>query len=84
VSSESETCSRPNGSRGRPSAPKENTPHRLGVGISLGIEPLFQMPRNVFRHLEHGNLLLASKNSFEGIAGIDQRLFSLRPEVCSS
>ena len=36
---------------------------------------LFQMARNVFRHLEHGNLLLASKDSFEGIVSIDQRLF---------
>jgi hypothetical protein len=36
---------------------------------------LFQMARNVFRHLEHGNLPLASKDSFEGIGSIDQRLF---------
>ena len=42
---------------------------------SPGIELLFQMPRNVFRHLEHCNLFLASKNSFEGIVSIDQRLF---------
>ena len=33
------------------------------------------MPRNVFRHLEHGNLFLTSKDSFEGIVSIDQRLF---------
>src|SRR6476660_4477815 len=33
------------------------------------------MPGNVFRHLKHGNLFLASKNSFEGIVSIDQRLF---------
>ena len=40
-----------------------------------GIVLLFQMARNVFRHLEHGNLFLASKDSFEGIVSIDQRLF---------
>ena len=40
-----------------------------------GIEMLFQMARNVFRHLEHGNLLLASKDGFEDIVSIDQRLF---------
>jgi hypothetical protein len=39
------------------------------------MELLFQMPRNVFRHLEHGNLLLASKDGFEDIVSIDQRLF---------
>ena len=33
------------------------------------------MPRNVFGHLKHGHLLFASKNSFEGIVSIDQRLF---------
>jgi hypothetical protein len=44
-------------------------------GCSTGIELLLHMPRNVFRHLEHGNLLLASKNSFEGIVSVDQRFF---------
>jgi hypothetical protein len=47
----------------------------LGGGGSPGIELLLHMPRNVFRHLEHGNLLLASKNSFEGIVSVDQRFF---------
>jgi hypothetical protein len=35
------------------------------------------MPRDVFRHLEHGHLLFASKNSFERIVSVDQR-FVLR------
>ena len=36
------------------------------------------MPRNAFRHLKHGHLLFASKNSFEGIISIDQRLCVLK------
>ena len=32
------------------------------------------MPRNVFRHLEHGHLLLASKDSLEDIVSVNQRL----------
>lgn len=40
-------------------------------------ELLFHMPGDVFRHLEHGHLLFASKNSFERIVSVDQR-FVLR------
>ena len=47
----------------------------LGGGGSPGIALLLHMPRNMFRHLEHGNLLLASKNSLEGIVSVDQRFF---------
>jgi hypothetical protein len=35
------------------------------------------MPRDVFCHLEHGHLLLASKNSFEHIVSVSQH-FVLR------
>jgi hypothetical protein len=31
----------------------------------------FTMSRDVFGHLKHGNLLFASKDSFEGIVSID-------------
>ena len=41
--------------------------------MTPGIELLFHMPRDVFRHLEHGHLLFASKNSFERIVSVDQR-----------
>jgi hypothetical protein len=33
------------------------------------------MSRNVFGHLKHRHLFLASKHSFKGIVSIDQRLF---------
>jgi hypothetical protein len=38
-------------------------------------ESLIHMSRNVFSHLKHRHLFLASKDSFEGIVSIDQRFF---------
>ena len=48
---------------------------RPGSGNSPRTELLLHMPGDVSSHLEHGNLFLASKDSFEGIVRIDQGLF---------
>lgn len=44
-------------------------------------ESLFQMVRNEFGHLEHGNLLLAAKDSFQLFIRIDHALVQLVLEL---
>src|SRR4030088_1351084 len=58
-----------------PTSTRFRAVNRPRCGNSSRIELLFQMPRDVSSHLEHGNLFLASKDSFEGIVSIDQGLF---------
>ena len=42
------------------------------------------MPRDEFSHLEHADLLLATKNYIQRVIGVDQSPLLIVLELCSS